>query len=87
MMGTWLPETCSATIRREIKNIKSAIQLVLLIPTELRCTVNHTSDLHLLMLLKAALILQANDEAKTRMNEVIRHELIQRRAAVEGLVP
>ena len=31
MMGTWLPETCWATIRREIKNTKSDIycQLVL----------------------------------------------------------
>ena len=45
MMGTWLPETCWATIRREIKNTKSYIQLVFLIHTELRCTVNHTSDL------------------------------------------
>ena len=45
MMGTWLPETCSATIRREIKNTKSDIQLVLLIHTELRCTVSHTSDM------------------------------------------
>ena len=42
MMGTWLPETCWATIRREIKNTKSDIQLVFLIHTELRCTVNHT---------------------------------------------
>jgi hypothetical protein len=25
MMGTWLPETCWATIRREIKNTKSDI--------------------------------------------------------------
>jgi hypothetical protein len=24
-MGTWLPETCLATIRREIKNTKSDI--------------------------------------------------------------
>jgi len=31
MMGTWLPETCWATIRREIKNTKSDIQLVFLI--------------------------------------------------------
>ena len=45
MMGTWLPETCWATIRREIKNRKSDIKLVFLIHTELRCTVNHTSKL------------------------------------------
>jgi len=45
MMGTWLPETCWATIRREIKNTKSDIWLVFFIHTELRCTVNHTSDL------------------------------------------
>ena len=45
MMGTWLRETCLATIRREIKNTKSDIYLVFLIHTELRCTVNHTSDL------------------------------------------
>jgi hypothetical protein len=44
MMGTWLPETCWVTIRREIKNTKSDILLVFLIHTELRCTVNHTSD-------------------------------------------
>ena len=44
MMGTWLPETCWATIRREIKNTKGDIQLVFLIHTELRCTVNRTSD-------------------------------------------
>ena len=31
MMGTRLPETCWATIRREIKNTKSDIQLVFLI--------------------------------------------------------
>ena len=35
MMGTWLPETCWATIRREIKNAKSDILLVFLIHTEL----------------------------------------------------
>jgi len=33
MMGTWLPETCWATIRREIKNTKSDIKLVFLIHT------------------------------------------------------
>jgi len=44
-MGTWLPETCWATIRREIKNTKSDIWLVFLIHAELRCTVNHTSYL------------------------------------------
>jgi len=32
-MGTWLPETCSATIRREIKNTKSDILLVFFIHT------------------------------------------------------
>ena len=47
MMGTWLPETCWVTIRREKKNTKSDIYLVFLIHTELRCTVNHTSDLSL----------------------------------------
>ena len=31
MMGAWLPETCWATIRREIKNTKSDIYLVFLI--------------------------------------------------------
>ena len=46
MMSTWLPETCWATIRRDIKNTKSDIQLVFLIHTELRCTDNRTSDLH-----------------------------------------
>ena len=45
MMGTWLPETCWATIRRKMKNAKSDIWLVFLIHTELRCTVTHTSDL------------------------------------------
>ena len=35
MMGTWLPETCWATIRREIKNTKSDIYLVFLIHTEI----------------------------------------------------
>jgi len=45
MVGTWLPETCWETIRREIKNTKSDIYLGFLIHTELRCTVNHTSDL------------------------------------------
>ena len=33
MMGTWLPETCWATIKREIKNTKSDIYLVFLIHT------------------------------------------------------
>ena len=33
MMGTWLPETCWATIRREIKNTKSDIQSGFLIHT------------------------------------------------------
>ena len=46
MMDTWLPETCWATIIREIKNTKSDIWLVFLIHTELRCTVNHTSEMH-----------------------------------------
>ena len=45
MMGTWLPETCWSTIRREIKNTKSDIYMVFLIHTELRCTVNHTSNI------------------------------------------
>ena len=44
MMGIRLPETCWT--RREINNTKSDISLVFLIHTELRCTVNHTSDLH-----------------------------------------
>jgi len=35
MIGTWLPETCWATIRREIKNTKSDIELVFLIHTEM----------------------------------------------------
>jgi hypothetical protein len=44
MMGTRLPETCWATIRRKIKTTKSDIYLVLLNHTELRCTVNRTSE-------------------------------------------
>ena len=34
MMGTWLPETCWATIRRETKNTKSDILLAFLIHTK-----------------------------------------------------
>jgi hypothetical protein len=50
MMRTWLPETCWATIRREIKNTKSDLYLVFLIHTELWCTVNHTSDQYIITL-------------------------------------
>jgi len=54
--GTWLPETCWATIRREMKNTKSDIYFVILIHTKLRCTVNHTSDLY-----ETILILRRNE--------------------------
>ena len=42
-MGTWLPEICWATCKREIKNNTKVTSSWFLIHTELRCTVNHTS--------------------------------------------
>ena len=44
-MGTWLPETCWATCKWEIKDNTKVIFSWFLIHTELRCTVNHISDL------------------------------------------
>ena len=44
MMGTWLPETCWATSRREIKNTKVTSTWFYLTHTELRCTVSHTQE-------------------------------------------
>ena len=44
-MGTWLPETCWATCKGEIKDNTKVTFSWFLIHTELRCTVNHTSDL------------------------------------------
>ena len=44
MIGTWSPETCWATIRREIKNTKSDIQLVFFLSTlnyDARSTTRH----------------------------------------------
>jgi len=43
-MGTWLPETCWATYKGEIKDNPNVTSSWFLIHTELRCTVNHTSD-------------------------------------------
>jgi len=45
LMGTWLPETCWTTIRRENKEYKKwHLVGFFFIHAELRCTVNHTSD-------------------------------------------
>jgi len=44
-MGTWLPETCRATCKGEIKDNTKVTSSWFLIHTELRYTVNHTSDL------------------------------------------
>jgi len=44
-MGTWLPETCWAICKGEIKDNTKVTSSWLLIHTELQCTVNHTSDL------------------------------------------
>jgi len=44
-MGTWLPETCWANCKGEIKDNTKVTSSWFLIHTELRCTVNHTSDL------------------------------------------
>jgi len=41
-MGTWLPETCWATCKREIKDNTKVTSSWFLIHTEWRCTVNHT---------------------------------------------
>jgi len=46
-MGTWLPETCWATCKGEIKNNTKVTSSWFLIHTELRCTINHTSDVSL----------------------------------------
>jgi len=43
-MGTWLPETCWATCKGEMKDNTKVTFSWFLIHTELRCTVNHTSD-------------------------------------------
>ena len=42
-MGTWLPETCWATCKGEIKDNTKVTSSWFLIRTELQCTVNHTS--------------------------------------------
>ena len=44
-LGTWLPETCWATCKGEIKDNTKVTSSWFLIHTELWCTVNHTSDL------------------------------------------
>ena len=44
-MGTWLPETCWVTCKREIKVNTKVTSSWFLIHTELRCTVNHTSNM------------------------------------------
>jgi len=44
-MGTWFPETCSAICKAEIKDNTKVTSSWFLIHTELRCTVNHTSDI------------------------------------------
>ena len=44
-MGTWLPETCWATCKGEINDKTKVTSSWFLIHTELRFTVNHTSDL------------------------------------------
>ena len=44
-MGTWLPETCSANCKGEIKDTTKVTSIWFLIHTELRCMVNNTSDL------------------------------------------
>ena len=43
-MGTWLPETCWATCKGEIKYNTKVTSSWFLIHTEIRCTANHTSD-------------------------------------------
>jgi len=48
-MGTWLPETCWVS-KREIKENTKVTSSWFLIHTELRCTVNHTSDISLVFL-------------------------------------
>ena len=64
-MGTWLPDTCWATYKGEIKDNIKVTSSWFLFHTELRCTVNHTSDLLQLYLKKAlstvcVLILRCN---------------------------
>jgi len=44
-MGTWLPETCWATCKGEIKDNTKVTSSWFLIHTELWCMVNHTLDL------------------------------------------
>jgi len=46
-MGTWLPEACWATCKGEIKDNTKLTSSWFLIHTELRCTVNHSSDNYL----------------------------------------
>jgi len=48
-IGTWLPVTCWAS-KREIKDNTKVTSGWFLIHIELRCTVNHTSDLYLFYL-------------------------------------
>ena len=54
-MGTWLPETCSANCKGEIKDNTKVTSSWFLIHTELRCTVNHTLDLQKVWLLNGEL--------------------------------
>jgi len=44
-MGTWLSETCWATCEGEIKDKTKVTSSWFLIHIELRCTVNHTSEI------------------------------------------
>jgi len=46
-VGTWLPETCWATCKGEIKDNTKVTSSGFLIHTELQCTVNHALDLYL----------------------------------------
>ena len=52
-MGTWLPETCWATCKGEIKDNTKVTSSWFLIHTELGCTVNHTSDSRLCLMYTA----------------------------------
>jgi len=47
-MGTWLPETCGANCKGEIKDNTKVTSSWFLIHTQLRCTVNHTSNLQVI---------------------------------------
>jgi len=50
LMGTWLPETCWATIRREIKNTKKWHLVGFSYPLNYDARSNHTSDISSLWL-------------------------------------